>query len=46
MVFKPQDCGISYLTLNVENILILMHSVLSPFSLPKVPFYNLHVRNT
>ena len=43
MVFKRQDYEISYLTLNVENILILVHFVLSPFSLPRVPFYSIHV---
>ena len=45
MVFKPQECGISYLTVKGENIIILMHSVLSPFSLPRLPIYSLHVSN-
>ena len=39
MIFKPQSAGIWDLTIKDENIIVFVHSLLTPFYVPRLPLH-------
>ena len=39
MIFKPQSAGIWDLTIKEENIIVFVHSLLTPFYVPRLPLH-------